>query len=314
VASRRSGRDAVRRSPADRLAGMPVASPFVEVADRVWHARYRQWDVGVGLVVGSTGALVADTRASTVQGLEVLADVRRLGLRVEVVAVVNTHVHFDHTFGNGAFADARIHAHRRVGETFMADAERLKDLVRSEGDKDAPELGYTAVDLQDVLATPPRGPDVTFATTSRVDLGDRVVELAHAGRGHTDGDIRIVVPDAGVVFLGDLVEESAPPSLGGDSWPLDWAPTLDAHLTAVGPDTVVVPGHGRPADRNFVTQQRDELAAIATVVRERHAAGIPLPDAQQEADDRLPYPLDHLGDAFARGYARLSGELDGEPA
>jgi glyoxylase-like metal-dependent hydrolase (beta-lactamase superfamily II) len=286
---------------------------FREVADRVWVSRQEWFDLNVCLVGGADGLLVVDTQASGRAARAIVDDVRALGVG-PVTAVFNTHEHFDHTFGNGAFADARIHAHRRVGETFMADAERLKDLVRSEGDKDAPELGYTAVDLQDVLATPPRGPDVTFATTSRVDLGDRVVELAHAGRGHTDGDIRIVVPDAGVVFLGDLVEESAPPSLGGDSWPLDWAPTLDAHLRAVGPDTVVVPGHGRPADRNFVTQQRDELAAIATVVRERHAAGIPLPDAQQEADDRLPYPLDHLGDAFARGYAQLSGELDGEPA
>ncbi len=289
--------------------GMPETQPFVEIADRVWHARYRQWDVGVGLVIGSSGALVVDTRASDVQGRKLVEDVQRLGLGVEVVAVVNTHVHFDHTFGNGAFAAASIHAHRRVGETFVADAERLKDQIRAEGDEDAAELGYTAADLRDVLATTPRGPDITFAATSTVDLGDHVVELAYAGRGHTDGDIRVVVSDADVVFLGDLVEESAPPSFGGDAWPLDWAPTLGLHLAAMGDTTLVVPGHGTPADRAFVVRQRDEIAAIAAVVTQRHAAGIPLADAQQEADDRLPYSLDRLGDAFARGYAQLSGAL-----
>jgi glyoxylase-like metal-dependent hydrolase (beta-lactamase superfamily II) len=135
------------------------------------------------------------------------------------------------------------------------------------------------------------------------------VELAYSGRGHTDGDIRIVVPEADVVFVGDLVEESAPPSLGADSWPLDWAPTLDAHLAAIGDGSVVVPGHGTPVDRVFVARQRDEMAAIAAVLRERHAAGIPLADARREADARLPYPLERLGDAVARGYAQLSGEL-----
>ena len=145
-----------------------------------------------------------------------------------------------------------------------------------------------------------------------LDLGDRVVHLAHAGRGHTDGDIRIWVPDAAVVFLGDLIEESADPSLGTDSWPLDWAATLDQHLAALPPDAVVVPSHGTLVDTAFVARQRDEMAAVAGVIRERHAAGVPLADAQQEPDGRLPYPLPWLAEAFARGYAQLGGPaLDG---
>jgi glyoxylase-like metal-dependent hydrolase (beta-lactamase superfamily II) len=287
---------------------MPGVNPFVEVADRVFHARYRQWEVGVGLVVGRDAALVVDTRAAKAQGGEVLEDVYALGLSVEVGHVVNTHVHFDHTFGNPAFERATVRAHQRVAETFEEDAERLKALVRADLD-DAPEFGYTVRDLRDLLTTTPRGPDVTFTTTSSVELGDRLVELVYSGRGHTDGDIRITVPDAKVVFLGDLVEESAPPSLGGDSFPLDWAATLDAHLGGIDADAIVIPGHGGPADRAFVARQRDELAAIAAVVRERHAGGIPLEAAQREPDTRLPYPLERLHDAFARGYGQLTGAI-----
>ncbi|HEY6740967.1 MAG TPA: hypothetical protein VI110_01320, partial [Lapillicoccus sp.] len=72
---------------------------------------------------------------------------------------------------------------------------------------------------------------------------------------------------------------------------------------------LVVPGHGRPVDVAFVGCQRDELAAVAAVIRDRHAAGIPLLQAQQEPDGRLPYPLDGLADAFTRGYGQLSGDL-----
>jgi len=287
---------------------MPGAVRFVEIGDRVLFARYPQWDVSVGLVLGSERALVVDTRGSEVQGREVVEDVARLALPVPVTVVVNTHVHYDHTFGNRAFDAATIHAHERVGQTFNADAERLKDRFRADPEP-GPDASYTADDVRDLLDTVPRGPDVTFATTASVDLGDRVVHLAHAGRGHTDGDIRIWVPDAGVVFLGDLIEESADPSLGSDSWPLDWAATLNRHLSAVPPDAVVVPSHGTLVDTAFVARQRDEMAALAEVIRERHAGGVPLAAAQAEPDVRLPYPLPWLADAFARGYAQLSGDL-----
>lgn len=277
---------------------------FIEIADRVFLARYRQWDVGVGLVVGDDRALVVDTRASAGQGAEILGDVRRLGLGVAVTQVVNTHVHFDHTFGNTAFEGAMIHAHANVARNLPPASDRIKALIR-EDPQGAPEYGYTAQDLLDVLDTSLRPPDTTFATTQALDLGGRAVLLGYAGRGHTDGDIRIVVPDAAVAFLGDLVEESAPPSFGEDSWPLDWPETLGGHLRELD-DAVVVPGHGRPVDTGFVARQHDEITAVATVIRERCAAGLPLKEASREPDSRLPYPLKRLESAFARGYAQLS--------
>jgi glyoxylase-like metal-dependent hydrolase (beta-lactamase superfamily II) len=276
---------------------------FVEVADRVLVARYPEWDVNVGLVLGRDGAVVVDTRASGAQGQRVLDDVRRLGRDIVVTHVVNTHVHFDHTFGNVAFEAATVHAHDNVGRTLAAHAERYKDLFRADPG-DAPEVGYTARDVADLLATRVRRPDRTFGTHATIDLGDRCVTMAWHGRGHTDGDIGVTVPDTDVVFLGDLVEESAAPSFGEDSWPLDWADTLSAHLVETSEDTVVVPGHGQPVDIAFVARQRDEVAAVAAVVRERHDAGITVDDALREADPRLPYPVESLADAFRRGYAQ----------
>jgi glyoxylase-like metal-dependent hydrolase (beta-lactamase superfamily II) len=278
-------------------------SGFVEVADRVLVARYPQWDVNVGLVLGRDGAVVVDTRAADTQGREVLADLERLGRGIVVTHVVNTHVHFDHTFGNAAFEAATVHAHDNVGRTFERDAVRIKAEFRADPG-DAPEYGYTAQDAADVLATTVRGPDATFGGSATIDLGDRVVTLAYGGRGHTDGDIAVVVPDTGAVFLGDLVEESAHPSFGGDCWPLEWADTLAAHLERVGPGTVVVPGHGRPVDSAFVEAQRRDIAAVAEVVRERFRAGMPVEQAVREPDDRLPYPVSWLADAVRRGYAQ----------
>jgi glyoxylase-like metal-dependent hydrolase (beta-lactamase superfamily II) len=279
---------------------------FTEVGDRVLVARYPQWDVNVGLILGRAGAVVVDTRGSAVQGREALDAVRAVTKGLPVAHVVNTHVHFDHTFGNIAFEEATVHAHENVGLAIGQDAERIKALFRADPG-DGPEMGYTAADVVQVLATEIRPPDRTFATEAVLDLGDRVVALAHAGRGHTNGDIRIAVPDADVVFLGDLIEEAADPSLGGDCWPLEWADTLTSHGGSLGSATVVVPGHGRPVDAHFVAGQRDDLAAVADVIRERRLAGLSLEEARREPDARLPYPLDWLQHAFARGWEQLPG-------
>ncbi|WP_256794585.1 MBL fold metallo-hydrolase [Terrabacter sp. Ter38] len=282
-----------------------TTSGFVEVADRVFVARYRQWDVNVGLVLGRHGAVVIDTRASGVQGSQVLDDVRRLGRDIEVRHVVNTHVHFDHTFGNTAFDTAIVHAHDNVGRTLEADAERIKTAFRADPG-DGPEYGYTARDAVEVMATVVRGPDRTFGSNATIDLGDRVVTMTYAGRGHTDGDVAVLVPDTDAMFLGDLVEESAHPSFGDDCWPLEWADTLTSHLVQAEDRTIVVPGHGHPVDGAFVARQRDEIAAVAGVIRERRLGAVSLTEALNEPDPRLPYPLDDLASAIRRGWDHLS--------
>ncbi len=203
--------------------------------------------------------------------------------------VVNTHVHFDHTFGNAAFEGATIHAHDNVGRTIEADTARIKAVFRADPG-DGPELGYTAADVEEVLATTVRGPDRTFGSSASIDLGDRCVTMTYAGRGHTDGDIAVLVPDTSALFLGDLVEESAHPSFGGDCWPLDWADTLTSHLVWADEATVVVPGHGRPVDAGFVERQRDDIAAVGAVIRERRTAGLTVEQALAEPDPRLRLP------------------------
>lgn len=281
-----------------------MATGFVEIADRVYAARYPQWDVGVGLVLGSEGALVVDTRASARQGAEVLQDIRRLRAGIRVSHIVNTHVHFDHTFGNGAFVGARILAHENAARALPGHAAQIRAALE-EDPLGAPEYGYTTQDAADVLGTQVRPPDATLATRVTIDLGDREVEVAYAGRGHTDGDVALLVPDARAAFLGDLIEESGLPSYGADSWPLDWATTLSAHLDAVPGDAVVVPGHGGPVDADFVRLQARDIDAVARGIRDRWLTGMPLEEALADRGGGLPYPVEHLQDAIRRGWAHL---------
>ncbi len=111
-----------------------TAAGFVEVADRVWVGRYEPCAVNVTVVDGEAGRVVVDTRGTAEEGRELARDLARLGAR-DVVAVLNTHAHFDHTFGNVAFPGVAIWGHRRVAELLgddeaMASPDRTaRDLV-----------------------------------------------------------------------------------------------------------------------------------------------------------------------------------------
>ena len=246
-------------------------SEFTEVADRVWVARYEWYDVNVTVVEGEAGLLVVDTHASLEAGRAVLADLRRLSPR-PLVAVVNTHEHFDHTFGNEAFLEEGA----------------------------VPVIAHETAAANMTASVPA---DTTFSSVTAVDLGDRAVELVHPGRGHTGGDLVVRLGDADVLLAGDLVEESGMPAYGDDSYPLEWPWSLDLVLELVGPDTVVVPGHGAPVGREFVQDQRSAIGVVAQTIRDLAARGVPVDQALETTE--WPYPKEHLADAVRRGYAHL---------
>jgi glyoxylase-like metal-dependent hydrolase (beta-lactamase superfamily II) len=275
-------------------------SVFTEVADRVWVARYEWFDVNVSVVAGAAGLLVVDTNASERAARAVLADLRRLST-APLVAAVNTHVHFDHTFGNGVFAaeGAQVVAHEEAAAALPAHAADIRAQAAAEADEDER--------YAELVATEELVPTRTFSSALTLDLGDRVVELVHPGRGHTSGDLVVRVPEADVLLAGDLVEESAArqgvPGFGSDSWPMEWPTTLDLVLSLVGPDTVVVPGHGAPVGRDFVQEQRAALGVVAETIRDLAGRGVPLDQALDVGD--WPYPREELAHAVRRGYEHL---------
>ena len=275
--------------------------PFTEVADRVWVARHEWFDVNVTVVGGDRGLLVVDTHASSRAAREVVAGVRALGAG-EVVGIVNTHEHFDHTFGNGevraAYGGVPIHAHEVAAERTVPAGERVKRLYDDEPDDPHRE---------EVQATEIVPADTTFSSAVALDLGDRLVELVHPGRGHTGGDLVVRLPDADVLLAGDLVEESAVgggvPGFGEDCYPMEWPLALDVVLGLVTPATVVVPGHGAPVDRSFVEDQRNAIGIVAETIRDLATRGVPVDQALEAGE--WPYPRERLAHAVRLGYAHL---------
>jgi glyoxylase-like metal-dependent hydrolase (beta-lactamase superfamily II) len=230
-----------------------------ELEAGVFRRRYAGLDLNIGLVAGDREALLVDTRSTEEQGIELAADARRLA-GVPVRHVVNTHAHFDHAFGNAAFADATIYGHRRC----IAALRDAGEDVRRSAVRWLPDR---AAEIAAVRIAPPAVAVSGHGTV--LDLGGRRVEIRFLGRGHTDGDLLVLVPDADVAFAGDLLEEGAPPSFE-DSFPLDWPATVRRLLrvaAAAADAGLVVPGHGSLMDRGRIEAQARLLASVAAAAR-----------------------------------------------
>ena len=272
-------------------------SGFIEVADRVWVARYPWLDVNVSVVSGGAGLLVLDTQASAALAREVVADLRRVSSQ-PVLWAVNSHVHWDHTFGNGVLQaqGAELICHETAAETLPEHAAEVRAAAAEEDDPRWAEVAATEVVV----------PARTFSSAVSLDLGDRFVELVHPGRGHTGGDLVVRVPDADVLLAGDLVEqtdEGNVPAFGTDCYPMEWPLTLDVVLGLTTAQSVVVPGHGAVVDRDFVEQQRNDIGIVAETVRDLATRGVPVDEALAAAE--WPYPRERLANAVRRGYEHL---------
>ncbi|MGB3594998.1 MAG: MBL fold metallo-hydrolase [Ornithinimicrobium sp.] len=233
-----------------------------EVGPGVMVRRHRELDLNCGLVVGDQRALVIDTATTTRSGFE-LADAVRQVTPLEQI-VVNTHAHYDHCFGNAAFRDSQIYAHAAAAEGLMQTAERQREAAMAHLDRQQrPEDAALLRDTEVVL------PFYLIEDDISLDLGARTIQLLFGGRGHTDHDLVVCVPDAEAVFWGDLIEQGADPAME-DCYPLEWAASMRALVRSEGVRhaSVAVPGHGDVVDAAFVAAQIEQLRQLAACLQD----------------------------------------------
>lgn len=261
-----------------------------ELAEGVYRRRYQSLDLNIGLVVGDAGVLVIDTRGSAVQAQELLDDIAAV-TALPVPWVVDTHWHWDHTFGNATSAAAPIWAHVECARVLAANGERGKEWL---ADAVPPDQRH------EILAVSIRLPDRLFAVEEVIDLGGRSVTLRHHGLGHTEGDITVSVDGTEVRFVGDLLEEGARPGFD-DSYPVSW-PATAASLCH---DTIAtyVPGHGDVMTPEEAAGQVDELAAIAPTPPPPTPRASPWTPSTRRGSQ---YPEEVTATAMERAYAELA--------
>lgn len=221
---------------------------MIRVAPGVFAIRHEELDLTTGLIVGEDSCLVVDTPGDHVQGTALADRIRQV--TSHPWQVVYTHAHFDHYYGTSAFMPCDVWAHKNF--SFDTDEQaKWAGKYRADGKPETAE----AIAASELIA-----PTATFDRRAVLDLGGRTVVLHHFGPAHSFSDTVVHVPDAGVVFAGDLVEQPGYIAESfGDGDVTQWPAALE-QLLALDP-AVVVPGHGSPVDKDFVAAQRETLIA-----------------------------------------------------
>jgi cyclase len=205
-----------------------------------------------GFVVGDDSIAVIDTFQDAGAARELLAAIRQIS-SLPIRFVVNTHYHLDHVAGNQVFASAGavVIAHRNVRA--WARTENLKFW----GDAIKPE--------DKALVQALKLPDVIYDDHLELYLGKRMLQVRFL-RGHTGGDSVLYVPDARVLFCGDLLWKDHLPNLI-DASTDKWIATLDL-LSQDYAESTLVPGHGSVAQPHDVAVFKDYLVSLREVVRQ----------------------------------------------
>lgn len=258
-----------------------------------------------GLIDGDGVSLLVDTLFDLPLTRDMLASMRGVTDRSPIATAVNTHANGDHCYGNAELdrgveivaTAAAAHEMTEVPPSTMAAMTKAEGEV---GDLFRHFFGaFQFEGIEQVL------PSRTFSGHLDLDVGHRRVELVEVGPAHTNGDLLVFVPDAGVVYTGDILfSQGTPIAWAG---PLsNWVAAFDVILASDA--AVVVPGHGPIADRATVAEAREYLVFVEQEARERFDAGVDAWDAARDIAKQLGTGgrhFDRWGEA-----ARLSVNVD----
>ncbi|HKD80381.1 MAG TPA: MBL fold metallo-hydrolase [Candidatus Angelobacter sp.] len=233
-----------------------------------------------GFVVGSNSVLVIDTFEGVEPAQGLLAEIKKV-TNLPIRFVVNTHYHLDHTGGNAVFSQA--------GATIIGQ-RNLRGWLRTENLK---FFGANPKPEQKAIVESLVLPDETYTDAVDIYLGTRQVQVRYM-LGHTGGDSVVIVPDADVVFGGDLVWQRHLPNLI-DATTSEWVKTLEK-LMADHPSATFVSGHGDVATAADVRDFHDYLVTLRENITKAQAAG---KSDQALVDAVLPQMKEKYGDCPA---------------
>lgn len=246
-------------------AAADAPAPFTlhEVAPGVWAAidnpaaKAAQSGSNSGFIIGSDSVAVVDTFVNPAAAQALLDEIRKK-TSLPIRFVVNTHYHIDHVAGNNIFAAA--------GATIVAQ-DNVRAWERTENLK---FFGPQPKPEQKAMVESLGLPTLTYKDRVDLYLGTRHVIVVSLP-GHTGGDSVVFIPDANVVFCGDLFWKHTLPNLI-DASTKPWIESLDAML-ARHPQATFVPGHGEIGQAQDLRDFRDYLAALRDAIGQAQSAG-----------------------------------------
>ena len=282
------------------------AFKFNKLRESIYHA------VGTGslavvgnssFIVNDNDVIVVDDHVSPAAAWVLLEEIKEVTNK-PVTTVINTHFHFDHAHGNQIFApNVQIIGHEFTRRMLLSNSigmplyqnyvtglpgqiDGLKKRIASEADAAAKaklqtQLQVAENNLASQKELKPTPPNVTLATQMTLYRGSREIQIRFLGRGHTAGDVVVLLPNEKVVMTGDFLTSGL--SNMSDSYPEEWVTSLDA-LKKLDFDTVL-PGHGDAfTDKTKIDYFQAYLRDVWSEVSRLKKEGVSAEEAAKRAD------------------------------
>lgn len=242
----------------DQVPGQPVyyvmGQPGIPGKDNEGHTS------NAGFVVTSQGVVVFDALGTPSLGWDLLQQIRKTTDQ-PIRYIVVSHYHADHIYGLQAFKDHSpaviIIAQERASE-YRENEETADERANQRLDQRREALSPW-VD-RNTRVVPP---DITFQQRAMVNLGGKRFVLIYAGPAHSASDMMMMVEPDGVLFAGDIVQNSRIPFMNSDDVDTaNWLRAL-ADVETLDPK-FIIPGHGRPstAAKQAIAFTRDYIEYV----------------------------------------------------
>jgi glyoxylase-like metal-dependent hydrolase (beta-lactamase superfamily II) len=237
---------------------------FTEIGPDLF-AYTAEGDPNTGVIVGDDGCAVFDAQATPGMARHVIEKIRTVTDR-PIKYVILSHYHAVRVLGASAYGAQGIVSSQ---ETYRLIGERGKQDWDSEYGR-FPRLFRDAESIPGLT-----WPTLAFESEMTLFLGKREVKLMQIGAGHTSGDIVAWIPDAQVMFTGDLIEYHSA-CYCGDAHLRAWPETLNK-IRGFDPRSVV-PGRGDALNgqaivREAMSMTRDFVSTLYGVAEMSVAKG-----------------------------------------
>ena len=211
------------------------------------------------LIIGETSAILIDTGFTDEIGAHLAAVVAKL-TKKPVKAIINTHHHGDHSFGNAAFPAAKVISSEMCRKLLISGESDWLGIIEGALGRKLPNT--RAVPASEVYASKTK----TDVVIDGVKLTFWVPEAAH-----TAGDMMIWLPEDRVLVGGDITVNQITPNFRDANVKL-WIATL-GEVQAM-PAKTIIPGHGplmTPAD---VAKLHQRMARLYAGIEAGYKAGL----------------------------------------